>query len=108
MAQGAPPANSYVDMRQGLWVVPRWLGIETAPATVLVLLEAFGFIARSSFVLTVATVLVLSWYWIFREAFSRDEQMIALMLRNRHYLRLIGMRAEALVSSPVEHLDRIL
>jgi hypothetical protein len=108
MAQGTPPANSYVEMPQGLWIVPRWLGIETAPATVLVLLEAFGFIARSSFVLTMSTILVVVWYWLFREAFSRDEQMIALMLRNRHYLRLVGMRDEAIVSSRIEHLDRIL
>jgi hypothetical protein len=95
-------------MPQGLWIVPRWLGIEIAPAAVLVLVEMLGLLARSAFWFVVLTLLVGMWYWLLREAFARDEQMIALLLHNRHFLRLDTMRDEALVSSRVEHLEQVL
>jgi hypothetical protein len=108
MAQGNPPQESYVDMPQGWWVVPRWLGIEIVPAAVLVIVEMFAVVCRMAVWLTIMTIVVVSMYWLLRRAFARDEQMVSLMLCNRHYLNLVSMRAQALVSSRIEDLDQVL
>jgi hypothetical protein len=108
MAQGSPPPEACVDMPQGLWIVPRWLGIEIRPALVLVIVEAFGIIARSLWVLGFATVVVVVLYFLFREAFARDERTFELYLRNRHFLGLAEMRGDALVSSRLEVLERVV
>ena len=35
------------------------------------------------------TVFAVAMYWLLRRAFARDEQMVALLFRNRHYLHLV-------------------
>jgi hypothetical protein len=108
MAQGSPPPEACVAMPQGLWIVPRWLGIETKPALVLVFVEAFGIISRSLWILVFATAFVAGLYFLFREAFARDEQTVELYLRNRHFLGLAEIRGDALVSSRTEVLHRVV
>lgn len=108
MAQGSPPPEACVEMPQGLWIVPRWLGIEVKPALVLVLVEVFGIISRSMLILALASAFVMVLYFLFREAFARDERTVELYLRNRHFLGLVEIRGDALVSSRVEVLDRVV
>jgi hypothetical protein len=108
MAQGIPPQESYVDMPQGWWVVPRWLGIEIVPAAVLVIVEMFAVVCRMALWITIMTIFVVSMYWLFLRAFARDEKMVSLMFKNRHYLNLISMRAHALASSRIENLEQVL
>ena len=106
MAQGMVPQAAVVELPPGLWKAPRWAGIETIPALILIMTELAPILMKSLWLFIVVTVFLAFWWPILTIMFRRDERAVAIMLKTRHFHSLEYLRGDALASTPYERLNR--